>query len=192
MEKAMLISKVCDLIESGEKESGAELINLNYPFKKIDYVKRHYTKAYMLSIFVRDGFKDRYSGEKLLFPPVLRILSKIYPNEFPFHPNWKYNECHPAYWDLLPTIDHITPVTLGGTNEKGNLVTTSMKRNSAKSNFTLDELGWNLYPPGKLENWDGKLSWFIKIIKAYPPFLEHSYIKEWYIAAQKIRGLEDY
>jgi hypothetical protein len=182
--RADIIAKVCDLIESGEKTSGAKLINSNYPFKKVDYIKRNYSKAYMLSIFVRDGFTDRYSGEKLLFPPVLRILSEIYPNEFPFHPNWKYNECHPAYWDLVPTVDHIIPVALGGINDKENLVTTSMKRNSAKSNFILDELGWDLHPPGKLENWDGKLKWFLKTTKDYPHFLEHSYIKQWYAAAK--------
>ena len=164
---------------------GAELINFNYPFKKIEYVKRNYTKADMLSIFVRDGFVDRYTGEKLLFPPVLRILSEIYPDEFPFHPNWKFNECHPAYWDLTPTIDHIIPVVKGGTNNKENLMTTSMKRNSAKSNFTLDELDWNLYPPGKMENWDGKLSWFLKIINDYPHFSEHTYIRQWFVAVKK-------
>ncbi|PGM53832.1 HNH endonuclease [Bacillus sp. AFS053548] len=180
MDKANIIAKVCDLIESGKKALGEELLNSNYPFKKTEYVKRNYSKADMLSIFIRDRFIDRYSGDKVLLPPVLRILSEIYPNEFPFHPNWKYNECHPAYWDLLPTIDHITPVSLGGKNDKENLVTTSMKRNSAKSNFTLKDLGWDLHPPGNSEDWDGKLSWFLGMIKVYPFLLKIPYIKQWY------------
>lgn len=185
MEKADVISNVCDFIESGDQTSGAELINFQYPFNKVEYVKRKYTKAEMLRIFLRDGFIDRYSGEKLIFPPVLRILSEIYPNEFPFHPNWKSSECHPAYWDLLATIDHVIPITSGGTNNADNLVTTSMKRNSAKANFTVADLKWNLYPPGKLEKWDGKLGWFMKMAKEKPILLEISYIRHWYAAAQR-------
>ncbi|KXH81854.1 HNH endonuclease [Sporosarcina sp. HYO08] len=185
MNKADIISKVCDLIESGDQPAGENLIKSSYPFNKIEYIKRNYSKADMLGVFMRDGFLDRYSGEKLLFPPVLRILSEIYPKEFPFHPNWKYNECHSAYWDLLPTIDHIIPVALGGTNNKENLVTTSMKRNSAKSNFTLDELNWALYPEGRMENWDGKLGWFFRFINENPNFLERPYIKQWAVVAKR-------
>lgn len=140
----------------------------------------------MLTIFLRDHFIDRYSGEKLIFPPVLRLLSEIYPIEFPFHPNWRFNESHPAYWDLLPTIDHIVPVKRGGTNNIENLVTTSMKRNRAKSDFTLEELNWRLSTPPNNEEWDDKLNWFIKMIDEHPAFLNHKYIKQWFAVVKKV------
>jgi hypothetical protein len=84
-------------IDTGDQASGNELINHQYPFKKIENIKRSYSKTKMLHVFIKDGFIDRYSGQKLIFPPVLRILSMNYPEEFPFHPNWKMSDCHPAY-----------------------------------------------------------------------------------------------
>jgi hypothetical protein len=188
MNKANLINSLCQLVKSGDHASGANLINQQYPFQKIEYVKRSYTKADMLRVFMKDGFIDRYSGQKLIFPPVLRILSINYPKEFPFHSNWKMSECHPAYWDLLPTIDHIVPITKGGDNMKDNLVSTSMMRNSAKANFTLEELGWMLYPPGKIDDWDGQLKWFMDFVKEQPEYLKVPYIKEWYGATKYLQA----
>lgn len=185
MDKADIISKVCDSISSGDQSKGREIINKFYPLNKIEYVTRNYTKADMLTVFLRDQFIDRYSGEKLIFPPVLRIISQTFPSDFPYHSNWKYNECHPAYWDLLSTIDHVTPIARGGTNNMENLVTTSMKRNSAKSNFTLEELNWNLWTPSKNEHWDGKLNWFIRTVDGNPDLLKTSYIRQWFIAVRK-------
>lgn len=50
------------------------------------------------------------------------------------------SECHIVYWELFPTIDHIVPVARGGRNSEENWVSTSMLRNSAKFNGTLEEL----------------------------------------------------
>jgi phage pi2 protein 07 len=186
MNKADLIKSLCKFIDTGDQASGNELINHQYPFKKIENVKRSYSKTKMLHVFIKDGFIDRYSGQKLIFPPVLRILSMNYPEEFPFHLNWKMSDCHPAYWDLMPTIDHIVPITKGGDNMNDNLVSTSMIRNSAKANFSLEELGWMLYPPGKLEDWDGQFYWFIDLVNEHSEYLHVPYIKEWFIASKKI------
>jgi HNH endonuclease len=54
----------------------------------------------------------------------------------------------PAFWEVGATIDHVVPVTRGGADDESNWVTTSMARNSAKMNWTLEELGWTLHPPG--------------------------------------------
>ncbi|MFZ1427770.1 MAG: hypothetical protein WAS21_13460 [Geminicoccaceae bacterium] len=48
-------------------------------------------------MFTRDGFVDRYSGERLVFPGTLRLLAKLLPNEFPFHSNWRTDACHFAF-----------------------------------------------------------------------------------------------
>ena len=29
------------------------------------------------------------------------------------HAHWKMEECHNAYWEFVPTVDHIYPVALG-------------------------------------------------------------------------------
>ena len=86
--------------------------------------------------FLRDGFIDRYSGQKLLNPGILKIISHHFPEDFPYHPHWKMTETHIAYWELTPTLDHIYPIAQGGQDNEKNWVTTSMKNNSIKSNYT--------------------------------------------------------
>jgi len=121
----------------------------------LEPAERGYGKVTCTRIFIRDGFIDRYSGTRLIFPGVLRVLSKLLRTDFPFHPNWKMSATHPAYWELFPTIDHVVPVTRGGVYDESNWVTTSQLRNSAKGLWTLDELGWELYPPGDYASWNG-------------------------------------
>ena len=54
------------------------------------------------------------------------------------------SEGHMAYWELFPTIDHILPVARGGLDSEENLVCCSMLTNSIKSNWTLEQLQWQL------------------------------------------------
>ena len=65
-----------------------------------------------LAIYRRDGFIDRYSGRRVVFPGTLRLISLLFPAEFPIDPNWNGN---PALYRLCPTIDHIVPLMRGGT-----------------------------------------------------------------------------
>lgn len=178
--EADVLKQVCNLLDSNNENKAEEVINRQYPFQNIEHLNRSYTKSKMLEIFLRDGFIDRYSGYKLIFPPVLRLLSIKFPDSFPFHKNWKMSECHIAYWELMPTIDHIKPIAQGGTNDDSNLICTSMIRNSAKSNFTLKQLGWEIQPQGNLDEWDGLVHWFLNYVEKYPDFLQIEYIKQWY------------
>ena len=98
-------------------------------------------------------------------PCYLHLISKRLPQAFPFHRNWHIDACHFGYWELCPTLDHILPVWRGGTAET-NWITTSMVRNAAKAAFTLDELGWSLHPPGKIDDWGRLLGWFIEQARA--------------------------
>jgi len=120
------------------------------------------------AIFHKDGYIDRYSGERLVFPGVLRLLSLLMPEEFPFHPNWKVDRCHAAYWHMSPTIDHVVPIARGGADDPSNMVTTSMLRNSAKLSWTLEELGWTLLPRGNEKAWDGLTRWFLRYTEDHP------------------------
>ena len=90
----------------------------------------------------KTGLSTAIQGTCLIFPPVLRILCIVLPSEFPFHPNWKRDVTHHAYWEIGATVDHPVPVTRGGADDESSWVTTSVARNSAKMNWTLDELGW--------------------------------------------------
>lgn len=98
-----------------------------------------------VSAFERDCWTCRYCAGKTIAPPVLRVLSRLYPERFPYHPNWKAGQVHPAYLLLSTTLDHVHPGGRGGSwNDPANLVAACWPCNSGKGDFTLDEIGWKL------------------------------------------------
>ena len=107
----------------------------------------------------------------------------LLPEEFPFHPNWKMDSTHPAFWELFPTIDHVVPVARGGVDADENRVTTSQLRNSAKANWTLEELSWQLVPPGYIEKWDGLARWFVNFVAGRNDLFGNNYLRTWWRAA---------
>ena len=115
-------------------------------------------------------------------------MSRLLPQEFPFHPNWRMTETHPAYWELFPTIDHVLSVARGGLDSEANWVTTSMLRNAAKANWTLEELGWNLCLPGSLDDWDGLTSLFADFVESDRSLLGDAYLRRWHNAAVRNGG----
>jgi hypothetical protein len=183
MGKSEVIAAVCSALFNSTEEATA-ILKSGYPFDPEPLVKRRYGPIESTRIFIRDGFIDRYSGEKLIFPPVFRILSLVLPLEFPYHPNWKTDVTHPAYWEVGATVDHLIPVTRGGADDDSNWMTTSMAHNSAKMNWTLSELGWELHPAGDVQEWDGLIQWFIKYTDDHPATLTNASIRQWYKAAQ--------
>jgi hypothetical protein len=183
-EKAAIIEAVCNAV-SRRDEVAAILAAKQYPFALQANAGRGYSVLEATRVFVRDGFVDRYSGERLVNPAVLRILSNLFPSEFPFHKNWKMDETHPAYWELVPTVDHLIPIARGGEDSEANWITTSMLRNSAKANWTLDELGWHLLPAGDISKWDGLTGWLIRYIEDQGPQSHDTYVIQWCKAARK-------
>lgn len=95
------------------------------------------------------------------------------------------SECHFAYWQLLPTIDHIIPVSRDGEDNESNWVCTSQLRNSIKSSWLLEEVGWQLHEPGNLKEWDGLLNWFMLYVDIHPEILEDKYIHSWHNAVKR-------
>ena len=182
------IATVCQAMLDGDESAASQTLRDKYPFQPITTVARDYTKREAAAVFVRDGFVDRYSGRRLVFPPVLRVISKLLPKDFPRHPNWKMSESHIAYWELSATVDHVAPIARGGRDEKANWVTTSQLLNSAKGNWTLEELGWELLPAGRMDDWDGLMGWFLDYVEAHPSELSDRYIKEWGTAASRCSG----
>jgi hypothetical protein len=81
VEKSIAIAEVCTVLKRGARNQAVNLLK--------SITKRNYGPFESTRVFVRDGFMDRYTGERLVFPQVLRTLSAELPGEFPYHPNWK-------------------------------------------------------------------------------------------------------
>src|SRR5688500_15698751 len=131
------IIDICAALQHDRQNDAAALIHSHYPFHTSVAVGRNYSPFEATCLFIRDGFIDRYSGQRLIFTPVLRVISQLFPTDFPYHTNWKMSACHIAYYELAPTVDHVVPVTRSGSDDETNWVTTCMVRNSAKANWTL-------------------------------------------------------
>jgi hypothetical protein len=184
-EPADVISSACAAIAADALDQAADILTGGYPFEPLANAGRRYSAVESMRIFVRDGFVDRYTGRRLIFPGTLRLLSQVLPAQFPFHSNWKTDLCHFAYYELFPTVDHLAPVSRGGADSADNWVSTSMLKNAAKANFTLAELGWSLHPPGDLAKWDGLTSWFMDQIGKSGGPTPSPYIRQWALAARR-------
>lgn len=180
VDKIDVLEMAAKSILEDRKEHAKFVIRNEYPFQKLSAVERVYTDKQKMAQFKKDGFIDRYSGQKLLNPGLLKVLSHYMPDEFPYHSHWKMEECHSAYWEFVPTMDHIYPVALGGVDSEENWATTSMLHNSVKSNWTLEQLNWQLHEAGRMEDWDGLTGLFAELVEADLTLLQDSYIKKWY------------
>lgn len=149
MDKITTIKQSAKSILTGNIESAKNIINKEYPFKKLN-------------------------------PGLLKVLSYYMPDAFPYQSHWKMEECHSAYWELVPTIDHIVPIALGGEDNPSNYATTSMLHNSVKSNWTLEQLNWKLYPTGDINEYDGLTDLFVRLIENDLELFDDPYIKRWY------------
>ena len=183
-DKVDALVDVCSALAASEKGRAIEVLADRYPFDPQPVTQRKYGPVESTRVFVRDGFIDRYSGDRLIFPPVFRLISLQLPEAFPFHPNWKTDETHAAYDALGCTVDHVQPVTQGGADDDSNWVTTSMAHNFAKGNYSLDQLGWTLHPPGDFGKWDGLVHWFIQFAALHPESLDVSNVRQWHRAAE--------
>lgn len=151
--KVKAVLKVCAALSAGDTAQARKIILSQYPqdktLPKVERVKQIFSKnlrqksaftteslkvetmnkdQYRLAIFMRDGFIDRYFGDKLIFNGTLRIISHIMPDIFPFQSHGKTQLSHQAWWDLNPAIGHITPADIGGTDSAKNLICASNRR----------------------------------------------------------------
>lgn len=77
------------------------------------------------------------------------------------------------------------PVVKRHFTEADNIISTSMLRNNAKANWTLEELGWTVHSSGDMDQWDGMLGWFVKHIEKEPITANDNYINRWYRVARQ-------
>lgn len=181
------ILRACEQVAAGDLESARRLMREEHPFVAQRSAGRSYTTTQMVRVFARDGFIDRYSGGRLVFPSVLRQLAHLMPEELPWHPHGKMDRCHILHWTLWPPIDHLVPLARGGTDAENNWVTTSVLRNMSKGQATLDELGWRLHPAGRIEDWDGLVGWFLAYAERRPEVLDEiRSLRSWRRAASAV------
>ena len=55
-----------------------------------------------------------------------------------------------------------------------------MLHNSVKSNWTLEQLNWKLYPAGDINEYDGLTELFVRLTENDLELFDDSYIKRWY------------
>jgi HNH endonuclease len=109
----------------------------------------------MIRVFRRDCWTCRYCGRRTIFYPVMPLLGIIFPEHFPYHPNWKGGQTHPAVAACSAVADHVVPGSLGGAwLEESNLVTACWPCNARKGDLTLEQLGWQLRAVDE-SSWDG-------------------------------------
>lgn len=94
MEKIDMIEMAATRFLQHNPGAARAVIETEYPFHKLAAQSRNYTDKDKMQQFVRDGFIDRYSGQKLVNPGILKVLSYYMPEVFPYHAHWKMEECH--------------------------------------------------------------------------------------------------
>jgi 5-methylcytosine-specific restriction endonuclease McrA len=126
--------------------------------RRDDFERRQgITTATRVHIHHRDSWTCRYCAARTIAPPVLRMLSALYPDDFPYHPNWRAGQYHPAYLLISTSLDHVEPGARGGSwTDPANLVTACWPCNTGKAELTLSEVGWELLPEVSVRsNWGG-------------------------------------
>ena len=78
-DKCTIITDITSLLLEGNEIAAKAVIHKEYPHIQVEIEKRAYTMAQKMNQFISDGFIDRYSGQKLLNPGILKILSHYFP-----------------------------------------------------------------------------------------------------------------
>ncbi|MBU4222615.1 MAG: HNH endonuclease [Euryarchaeota archaeon] len=183
-DKTDLISIICTKLLSSDVVTAKEQLISEWEFKPLSDEPSRDTipESRQIQVFFRDKFTCQYCGKRTVFIGTLRVISILSPKEFPYHPHWKWNETHPAFWELTSSCDHLVPVARGGKSNIDNLVTACYMCNSIKANWTLDELRWKKHEPADVE-WDGLVGLFLQIMDH--DNIQDKSLKNWYKLLKK-------
>ncbi len=206
-ERYEVIMDACLAFSDEGKEASQEILRLRYPFDPLqkprpvrrdkasmerkveasDFWKEDH--ASMMRVFARDGFMNRFTGELLINPVVLRLLSREMPSVIPYQMSWRVGEIHIAYYDLCACITSLMPEPRVGSDAECNQLTTTMPYVLARSDSTVEEMGWRLTREGYVDEWDGMSSWYVDHVKENQELRSINYFNLWYIAAKKVLEL---
>jgi hypothetical protein len=137
-----------------------------------------------MAVFVKDGFVNRFTGEPVVFPAALKLISYKLPELFPHHLNWKVGQTHMAYYEMCACAnkaDHNKEGRYG----PDDLITTTMPWVMARSRASIGAMGWELKPAGDIIEWDGLSKIFRDYITDNPELKKLSFVKTWYPAVKR-------
>ena len=77
-DKSCIIADIADMLLENNKTAAKSIISQEYPHTYYEIEKRTYTIAQKMNQFITDGFIDRYTGDKLLNPGMLKIISHYF------------------------------------------------------------------------------------------------------------------
>lgn len=86
---------IAALLGEGREAAREKLAPISYPRREI-VTRSDPSETVIASVYIRDRFHCRYCGCRVIPTQVMRLLSAIFPEEFPNHPNWKGGQTHPA------------------------------------------------------------------------------------------------
>lgn len=155
---AQIIADVVARLVASDR-AGAKHRMMGIAYETVSVRKRpSIPRTLAVSVYRRDCWICRYCGQRTIFYPVMPLLGLIFPQQFPWHPNWKAGQTHPAVPALSSTVDHVVPGAAGGQwLAESNLVTACWPCNARKADLTLEQLRWQLRPPQE-SAWDGLAS----------------------------------
>ena len=94
------------ILGSGVKAGRAELEPITFQAQDLPRRKAPTPSVYA-EVYRRDRFACRYCGGRVIPTPIMRVLATLYPDIFPYHPNWKVDRTHPAFLSRSPSLDHL-------------------------------------------------------------------------------------
>ncbi len=203
-----IIMDACQALSDDGVDECRRIIQKNYPFDpnarprevKVRTGQPRDIKAEAIScwledhnlkmkVFSRDGFENRFTGEPLIFPAVLRLLSKEMPRDFPFQQYWRPESTHMAYYDLGACTTPLVPLSRGGKKDEANLITTTMPYILARSDQTVEEAGWRLTREGYVDEWDGMSTWYVDYVNDNQELRKINFFNLWFNAARSVLRL---
>ncbi|MFC1778073.1 HNH endonuclease [Pseudomonadota bacterium] len=116
-------------------------------------------KKYESQVFIRDGFRCRYCGIRLVSNRVLNTFIKSL-NSASFVKGPRNLDTHGIIIIFNPVADHVVPWNLGGKTNLDNLVASCGPCNYGKDRFTIEQIGIEnpfLRNP-IVDRWDGLIS----------------------------------
>jgi 5-methylcytosine-specific restriction endonuclease McrA len=175
-------------IEGHDAEALAEMNKIRFvpPSRRTE---RWPAMSVIAKIYARDRYQCRYCGERVILTAVMRLLSTLYPDQFPYHANWKAHATHPAFVSRSATLDHIQSIADGGDPvDVNNLVTACWNCNRRKGDLRLSELGWSLIEP-RDQHWQGLTELFRPLwqVAGQPPLSETD--RAWMRAVETARSV---
>ncbi|WP_148076598.1 hypothetical protein [Cellulomonas sp. PhB150] len=111
-----VLERALRAVVAGDLEGGRTVLEETHfePPARHD-AKRWPSTATIARIYARDRYQCRYCGERTILTPVMRLLSRLYPDQFPMHANWKSDSTHPAFIARSTTLDHLVPAQVEAT-----------------------------------------------------------------------------